>query len=221
MYAYVPDLYGDTLTVLDVEAFEIIEQVDVPPVVGSAGAPWMGTAAPDGETLLVEHNEGSAGTESVWDTSDPAAPEERVRLTSDDGLGERPLTSEIGPDSATGYVFTPGTNDVSVVDLDAGTVTDRIDVGGSAFVGTWGPNHEKLYVPVQSSDEVKVVDHATRSVTATIPVGARPYGATAGTVRPGERVLESGPSSRESLQRRLSDEGTTYCIGNCACGHQL
>jgi YVTN family beta-propeller protein len=220
-YAYVPDLYGDTLTVIDVETFEIVEQVEVPPVVGPAGAPWMGTAAPDGETLLVEHNEGLAGTESIWDTNDPAAPEERVRLTSDDGLGERPLTSEIGPDSATGYVFTPGTNDVTVVDLDAGTVTDRIDVGGSAFVGTWGPNHEKLYVPVQSSDEVKVVDHDSGSVTATIPVGSRPYGATAGRVRPGETVLQSGSSSRESLQRRLADSGTTYCIGECACGHQL
>jgi YVTN family beta-propeller protein len=220
-YAYVPDLYGDTLTVIDVEAFEIVEQVEVHPVVGPAGAPWMGTAAPDGETLLVEHNEGSAGTESIWDTSDPTAPEERVRLTSDDGLGERPLTSEIGPDSATGYVFTPGTDDVTVVDLDAETVTDRLDVGGSAFVGTWGPNHEKLYVPVQSSDEVKVVDHGSKSVTATISVGSRPYGATAGRVRPGESVLESGPSSRESLQRRLADRGTTYCIGKCACGHQL
>jgi YVTN family beta-propeller protein len=110
---------------------------------------------------------------------------------------------------------------VTVVDLDAETVTDRLDVGGSAFVGTWGPNHEKLYVPVQSSDEVKVVDHGSKSVTATISVGSRPYGATAGRVRPGESVLESGPSSRESLQRRLADRGTTYCIGKCACGHQL
>jgi YVTN family beta-propeller protein len=181
----------------------------------------MGTAAPDGETLLVEHNEGRTGTESIWDTSDPGAPEERVRLTSEDGLGSRPLTSEIGPDSAVGYVFTPGTNDVSVVDLDAGTVTERIDVGGSAFVGTWGPDHEKLYVPVQTSDEVKVIDHERRAVTATISVGSRPYGATAGTVRPSEAVVESEPSPREKLQRQLSDDGTTYCIGNCACGHEL
>jgi len=220
-YAYVPDLYGDTLTVLDVAAFEIATQIDVPAVVGDAGKPWMGTVAPDGETLLVEHNEGSAGTESVWDTSDPAAPTERVRLTADDGLGRRPLTSEIGPDSATGYVFTPGTNDVSVIDLDAGTVPGRIDVGGSAFVGTWGPSHEKLYVPVQTENEVKVIDHESRSVTATIPVGPRPYGATAATVRPPESALgESGPAS-ESLRRRLAGEGTTYCIGNCACGHEL
>jgi len=220
-YAYVPDLYGDTLTVLDIDAFEIARQIDVPSVVGNAGKPWMGTAAPDGNTLLVEHNEGRRGSEGIWDTSDPGAPEERVRLTSEDGLGSRPLTSEIGPDSSTGYVFTPGTNDATVVDLDAGTVTERIDLGGSAFVGTWGPNHEKLYVPVQSSDEVKVIDHERRAVTATISVGSRPYGATAGTVRPGEAVVDSEPSARERLRRQLSDSGTTYCIGNCACGHEL
>ncbi|WP_336000570.1 hypothetical protein [Halorientalis halophila] len=220
-YAYVPDLYGDTLTVLDVEAFEIARQIDVPAAVGDAGKPWMGTVAPDGETMLVEHDEGAAGTESIWDLADPAAPEERVRLTGDDGLGERPLTSEIGPDSAVGYVFTPGTNDVTVIDLDDGSVTDRIDVGGSAFVGTWDPDHEKLYVPVQTADEVKVIDHERRAVVTTIPVGSRPYGGTSGRVRPGEAGLTSNPESRERLRQRLSGEGTTYCIGNCACGHEL
>jgi len=49
-YAYVPDLYGDTLTVVDVDAFEIVTQVHVLPVVADAAKPWMGTAAPDGET---------------------------------------------------------------------------------------------------------------------------------------------------------------------------
>lgn len=219
-HAYVPDLFGDTLTVLDIEAFDIVTQVEVPPVVGSNGKPWMGTAAPDGETLLVEHSEGQRGTESIWDTSDPAAPTERVRLTSDDGLGGRPLTSEIGPASETGYVFTPGTDDVTVVDLTDGTVTDRIEVGGSAFVGTWGPNHEKLYVPVQTSDEVKVVDHEQRAVTATLAVGLKPYGATAATVRPSdETATQTGTNG--GLYNELSGSGTTYCIGNCACGHTL
>jgi len=220
-YAYVPDLYGDTLTVLDVDTFEIATQVEVPPVVADAAAPWMCTAAPDGDTLLVEHNEGADGTESIWDTSDPAEPVERVRLTNDDGLGERPLTSEIGPASTTGYVFTPGTDDVTVIDLEAGTVADRVDVGGSAFVGTWDPSHEKLYVPVQTSDEVAVIDHDRVEVTATVPVGSEPYGATAGRVRPSEDAIDAAASARESLRAELSDDGTTYCIGNCACGHEL
>jgi len=221
-YAFVPDIFGDTLSVIDVESFEIAEQIDVAPIDGAdAARPWMGTAAPDGETLLVEHDEGETGTESVWDVSDPAAPVERTRLTADDGLGRRPLTSEIGPDSAFGYVFTPGSNDVTVIDLDAGEVADRIDVGGSAFVGTWGPSYERLYVPVQTADEVAVIDRADREVVATIPVGSGPYGATAATARPDGDASANLRATMASLGVELEGGGTTYCIGNCACGHRL
>jgi hypothetical protein len=218
-YAYVPDLFGDTLTVLDIDAFEIVTQVDVESVGDAAAAPWMGTAAPDGDTLLVEHNEGAAGTESIWDTSDPAAPEELVRLTNDDGLGRRPLTSEIGPDSETGYVFTPGSNSVTLVDIPDQSVASQFDLGGSAFAGTWGPNHEKLYVPVRSADEVAVVDHGRGEIATTVPVGARPYGATAATVRPANPPTEGTPADA-SLGSVLGS-GTSYCIGECACGHRL
>ncbi|NHN49437.1 hypothetical protein G9464_17845 [Halostella sp. JP-L12] len=218
-YAYVPDLYGDTLTVLDVESFEIATQVAVDPVEeGTPPAPWMGTAAMDGETLLIENNEGETGTESIWDVSDPETPREVARLTSDDGLGHLPLTSEIGPDGDIGYVFTPDTEDVSVIDVEGEAVAKRLDLGGQAFVGTWGPAHEKLYVPVQTSDEVAVVDHEAREVTERIEVGPDPYGATAAGIRP------AGSGSGNRLKRLAtlavdSDSGTSYCIGECACGH--
>ena len=220
-YAYVPDLFGDTLTVLSVDPFEIATQIDVEPIGAGAAKPWMGTVAPDGETLLVEHNEGESGTESIWDTSDPANPTERVRLTSGDGLGGRPLTSEIGPDSEIGYVFTPGSNDVTVIDLDDGAVIDSLDLGGSAFVGTWNPDRTKLYVPIQTSDEVAVIDNAQQAIVERIDVGPNPYGATAAKVRP-----ESNPSSGAAVaMARLGLSATaaetTYCIGNCACGHEL
>lgn len=219
--AYVPDLFGDTLTVLDVEAVQVVRQVEVSPAGSGPAAPWMGTAAWDGETLLVEHDEGATGTESIWDVSDPLEPRERVRLTAEDGLGERPLTSEVGPDSETGYVFTPGSNDVTVLDLAAGEVRDRLDLGGSAFAGTWGPDRERLYVPVQTANEVAVIDHAAGEVTARLAVGPRPYGATAATVRPAERGASESAEALRRLSFRHGDSGTTYCLGNCACGHRL
>ena len=220
-YAYVPDLFGDTLTVLSIDPFEIATQIDVEPVGDGPAAPWMGTVAPDGQTLLVEHNEGQTGTESIWDLSDPVEPTETARLTADDNLGERPLTSEIGPDSEIGYVFTPGSNDVTVIDLDEATVVDRLDLGGEAFVGTWNPARTKLYVPVQTSDEVAVIDHEQRAIAERIDVGSSPYGATAAQVRP-------ATDSASSIEARMARVGlaeepseTTYCIGNCACGHEL
>lgn len=219
--AYVPDLFGETLTVLDIEAFEVVTQVEVSRVGSGPAVPWMGTAAWDGETLLVEHNEGATGTESLWDVSDPAEPRERSRLTAADGLGERPLTSEVGPDSETGYVFTPGSNDVTVVDLVAGEVRDRLPLGGSAFAGTWGPDRDRLYAPVQTENEVAVIDHAAGEVTARLAVGPQPYGATAGTVRPAERAASESSQALERLAFRHDDSGTTYCLDNCACGHRL
>lgn len=220
-YAYVPDLFGDTLTVLDIEAFSIETQIDVDPVGDAPAAPWMGTVSRDGSRLLVEHNEGETGSESIWDTSDPANPEERTRLTVDDGLGESPLTSEIGPDSEVGYVFTPGTNDISVVDLVDGEVTDRLDVGGSAFVGTWNPSQSKLYVPVQTTNEVAVVDHGSREVSTTISVGDSPYGATAAKVRPETDETAAMLAKLAQMGVFAASTETTYCIGDCACGHQL
>jgi DNA-binding beta-propeller fold protein YncE len=219
-YAYVPDLYGDTLSVLSIDPFEIETQVDVEPIGDGPASPWMGTVSPDGDTLLVEHNEGNAGTESIWDVSDPAAPEETTRLTADDDLGGSPLTSEIGPDSETGYVFTPGSNDVTVLDLADGRVTTRLDLGGSAFVGTWNPARTKLYVPVQTNDEVAVIDHERGEITGRIDVGPAPYGATAARVRP--RRTPTSSLSVAAARLGMTDETeTTYCIGNCACGHRL
>jgi len=219
VFAYVPDLYGDTLTVLDVEAFGIETQVEVPPVGDDdAASPWMGTVAPNGDRLVVEHQ---TGTESIWDTSDPADPELLAQLTPDDGLGEGALTSEVGPDSATGYVFTPGTNDVSVVDIEAREVAERISLDGAAFVGTWDPNREKLYVPVQTNDEVAVIDHAAREVVERISVGSAPYGVTAARVRPESDQSASILAAMAAVGLDVGDADTTYCIGNCACGHEL
>jgi len=229
-FAYVPDLFGDTLTVLRIDPFEIERQIDVPTPDGgdsgggdggtdAAAAPWMGTVAPSGDRLIVEHR---TGTESVWDTSDPAAPALLAQLTPDaDGLGEGALTSEVGPESRYGYVFTPGTDDVSVVDIETESVTDRIDIGGSAFAGTWDPAREKLYVPVQTSDEVAVIDADARELVERIPVGSAPYGATAARVRPEPDESASLLAAMAAVGLDVGEADTTYCIGNCACGHQI
>lgn len=218
-YAFVPDIFRDTLTVIDIEAFEIVSQVGVEPV-GDADSvrPWMDTASWDGDLLAVENNEGDHGTESIWDISDPENPEELARLTADDDLGVLPLTSEIGPDNEIAYVFTPRSEDITVVDLADRAVTDRIDLGGQAFVGSWEPNREKLYVPVQSTNQVKVIDHADQAVATTIEVGAKPYGATAATVRPETDAAAGFMASLASLGLPLGAVETTYCVASCHCG---
>ncbi|WP_254768152.1 hypothetical protein [Salinilacihabitans rarus] len=216
-YAYVPDRYGNTLTVLGIDPFEIRTQVAVDPVDDADHArPWMATASWDGDLLTVENEEGERGTESVWDVSDPAGPVERTRLTADDGLGESPLTSEIGPDGEVAYVFTPGTADVTVVDLGDGAVVDRLDLGGEAFTGTWGPDRERLFAPVQTEDEVAVIDHERGTVAERLPVGAAPYGATASSARPRTDALDE-VLARLAADGVVSNGAATHCIGRCGC----
>jgi DNA-binding beta-propeller fold protein YncE len=218
-YAFVPDLYGDTLTVLDVEAFEVATQVAVEPVVDGveAARPWMGTASWDGQYLAVEHSEGTNGTESIWDVSDPTTPEELARLTAADGLGAMPLTSEIGPDNRTLFVFTPNSQDVTVIDLDTQSVVKRIDLGGNAYVGTWNPERTKLYVPIQTRDEVAVIDADERRIATRLEVGAKPYGATAGSVRPRSDMTDTTLASLASLGFTVGKQEMTYCRGECYC----
>ena len=218
-FAYVPDLFGDTLTVIDIEAFEIHRQITVD-ARGRPPEPWMCTAAPDEETLLVEHNAGTDGTESIWDVSDPGDPVERVRLSPEDGLGEGALTSEVGPESAFGYVFTPGTEDVTVLDIEAGEVERRLDLGGSAFTGSWDTDYQTLYVPVRTTDEVAVVDPDSREITSTVEVGPEPYGVTGAGVRPADPA-GAAASLETPLASLTGGYETTYCIGECACGHEL
>ena len=221
-YAYVPDIAADTLTVIDVEAFEVAAQVQVEPVVDGVEDvnSYMGTAAWSGEWLAVENAEGDHGTESIWDVSDPEAPEEVRRFTEADGLGAGPLTSEVGPDSETLYVFTPDSGDVTVIDVPAGEVVDRLDLGGGAQVGSWDPDREKLYAPVQDRGEVAVIDHAAGEVTARIPVGTAPVGVTARRVRPNADALDRFRGALASLGVDVGGAETTYCHGDCYCGSE-
>jgi YVTN family beta-propeller protein len=218
-FAFIPDIYASTLTVLDAKNFNVATQIAVEPVVKGAkrANPWMGTASWDGNYLVVENDEGTHGTESIWDVSDPTAPEEVERLTKQDNLGTSPLTNEIGPNNRTSYVFTPGTKDITIIDLDARAVEKRIDLGGRAYTGTWDPSRQYLYVPVQSSNEVKVIDHTQQIVTTTISVGSKPYGATAGQIRP---ALDATGTMEAAVASIGGIEGgeTTYCIGRCFCG---
>ena len=216
-YAYVPDLFADTLTVIDVEAFEVAAQVEVEPVLEgeTESAPYMGTAGWNGECLAIEQLEGGHGTQGIWDVSEPEEPEELVRLTEDDGLGGGTITSEFDAEDETLYVFTPDTEDVTVIDVDELAVVDRIDLGGSAYVGTWDPGREKLYVPVQSSDEVAVI--RDRELIDRIGVGDAPYGATARHGRPDSDVVGRFVATLAGMGVDFGGAGTTYCIGDCRC----
>ncbi|MFB6296797.1 MAG: YncE family protein [Halobacteriales archaeon] len=225
-YAFVPDVANDTISVVQIDPFEVVEKVDAgEPASGENVLPFMSTASFDGEVMLVENGEGSlgedggtAGSESIWDISDPTNPEETAKITRDDGLPGLPITSEISPDGSTGYLFTPAANGLVVVDIEAAEITTTIDVGGNTIGGTWGPNREKLYVPVQDQNEVAVVEG--EEVTTRVDAGQNPTGATAGSVRPGDvGTAAQVQASLASLGLAVGEKMEwTYCPdGHCYC----
>lgn len=228
-YAFVTDVANETLSVVSVDPFEIAVRIPVGDPAGDGRVlPFMCTAAFDGRYLLVENGEGElgsdprtprAGSESIWDVSEPTNPVELERITRDDGLPAPPLTSEIDPDSEAAYVFTPDAETVTVIDLEERTIDRELDVGGEAIAGAWGPSREKLYVPVQTANHVAVIDRNRRAVIDTIEAGAAPTGAVGGMIRPDTNATQRIRSSLASLGLVVGGRETTSCpADNCHCG---
>jgi hypothetical protein len=229
-YAFVPDVANDTISVVQLDSFEVVEKVDAGDPVGEGNVlPFMSTASFGGDVMLVENGEGSLGedgetqgSESIWDISDPTSPEEVAKITRDDGLPGLPITSEVGPDGETAYLFTPAASGLVVVDIENAEISTTIDVGGSTIGGTWGPSREKLYVPVQNQNEVAVVSHDDGEVTARVDTGEAPTGATAGMVRPETDASDRIQASLASLGLSVGPKMEwTYCPdGHCYCGKE-
>ncbi len=226
-FAFVPEIADESLAVVRVDPFEVATRVDVGEPAGDGDVlPFMATADWDGELLLVENGEGElgpdpavprVGSESIWDVSDPEAPEELARITREDGLPAAPITSEVDPDGETAYLFTPGADAVTVIDLERRAVDRVLDVGGSALSGAWGPAREKLYVPVQTENRVAVI--ADRELVGTVDAGEAPTGAVGGTARPESDALGRLRASLAGLGLTVGDREPTFCPeDNCYCG---
>jgi YVTN family beta-propeller protein len=180
-YAYAPDRGTDTFSVLDVESFELVATVPVPPLIADPPIePFMATASPDGRYVFVENIEGQ-GTVSVFDVSDPTMPREVGRFTQEQGLGVRPLTDEFTPDGTRNFIISRNSSDLTVVDVEKLEIVGRIPLveGGNPVAGDFSPDGAKLYVPIQNRNVVAVVDAVQLKLVRTIEVGPNPVGAVA------------------------------------------
>lgn len=226
-YAYCVDVADETLTVLQVDPFEIAARVGVGESIVDDGdvLPFMCTATFDGQYLFVENGEGElgpegerVGSESIWDISDPEDPEEVAKITPDDGLPGVPITSEIDPDNEAAYLFIPGAEAVGVVDVENHDYDRTLDVGGATLAAAWGPYREKLYVPVQTENEVAVIDHEERDITTFVDAGEAPVGAVGGTIRPESDAVNNAQARLASLGVDFGEMPATYCYPQCYCG---
>ena len=187
-----PDLAGESLTVVDIQARAIIHQVQAPQAIpGEKVLPFMSTT--NGKIVLVENLEGD-NTYDIWDISDlPAEPLHLKKLTRTEGLGLDAQTSEFTPDGLHAYLIlrgdpavSPGHADASRVDVldvvkDSPTylqIVNSIELPQSCFASTgdFSKDGRYFFVNCNRRDELVVIDSQTQATVASIPTGIGPRG---------------------------------------------
>ena len=201
-YAFTPDRLGGSVSVFSVDPLAKVATLALERRGEEPLEPFMATVSPRGDYLLVE-NARDPGSESIIDVRNPNDPQEVMRFTQADGLGNRPLTSEITPDGRFGLVICRGSSDLTVIDLDALAIQGRVALpeDSNPIAGTFTPDGNRLFVPLPGRDAVAVVAVPEFEVTALLPVGTRPLGAV---------YLEAPVPERQGM---LTPLGTALAAG--------
>jgi len=192
-YFFEPDLWGESMTVVDTQHKSIIHQV-IPPRLNPEEtiSPFMATT--NGDIVLVENFE-DGGTYDVWDVSVlPNEPVHLKKLTRDnDGLGLAPLTSEFTPDGKHAYLIMNGLDsedappelasrlDVLDVMPESDTYLEIVEsialpTNCGAHTGDFSSDGRYFFVNCSRADSVAVVDNDKLQTLFAIPVGDGPRG---------------------------------------------
>jgi len=192
-YFFEPDLWGESLTVVDTQQKTIIHQV-MPPRADpeSVVSPFMATT--NGNIVLVENFE-DGGTYDVWDvTVLPNEPVHVKKLTrGNDGIGLAPLTSEFTPDGKYAYLIMNGLDsddapaelasrlDVLDVMPESATYLEvvksiTLPVNCGAHTGDFSNDGRYFFVNCSRADSVAVIDNDKLQTLFAIPVGDGPRG---------------------------------------------
>jgi DNA-binding beta-propeller fold protein YncE len=192
-YFFEPDLWGESMTLVDTQQKSIIHQV-IPPRLDAEStiSPFMATT--NGNIVLVENFE-DGGTYDVWDVS--VLPNEPVHVKKlsrgNDGLGLAPMTSEFTPDGKHAYLIMNGLDsddapaelasrlDVLDVMPESATYLDvvksiTLPVNCGAHTGDFSSDGRYFFVNCSRADSVAVVDNDKLQTLFAIPVGDGPRG---------------------------------------------
>ena len=192
-YFFEPDLWGESMTVVDTQQKTIIHQV-IPSRLDaeSTVSPFMATT--NGNIVLVENFE-DGGTYDVWDvTVLPNEPVHVKKLTrGNNGIGLAPMTSEFTPDGKHAYLIMNGLDSVDapaelasrldVLDVmpESATYLEvvksiSLPVNCGAHTGDFSSDGRYFFVNCSRADSVAVVDNDKLQTLFAIPVGDGPRG---------------------------------------------
>ncbi|MCH8274225.1 MAG: YncE family protein [Armatimonadetes bacterium] len=163
-FAYVSNLGGNTVSVIDTATNSVIATVPV------GFAPTGVAVHPAGTFVYVANR--TANTVSVIDTAANS-------VTATIPVGVEPTGVAVNPAGTFVYVANQFSNTVSVIDTATNTVVDTVSVGTDPHGVAVHRTGAFVYVSNQLSNSVSVIDTATNSVMATVPVGVGPSGVVA------------------------------------------
>lgn len=184
-YAYAPDRGGDTVTALDLNAFQVASVTPLEKLQPGPLQPYMSTVSPTGNVLFVENaivkGASQTGSESIFDLSDPAHPAEVARLSVGDGLGRGPISDEFTGDGRYSLVICRDSSQVAVVDTASYQVVANVHFpeGSNPLTGTfaYADEGDTFFVPLPGRDAVAAITTPDFNLAKLIPVGAKPLGA--------------------------------------------
>lgn len=155
---FVSDWYNARIWVLDDNSLSIKQELTV------GAAPAGLAVSPDGRFLASADRD--ADQVSVFDA-------ETLVLRHRADVGTRPFGLRFAPDGRL-FVGNVGSNDLTVLDPDGGTVQDTVPVGERPYGVAFAMG--RAFVTNQYADTVSVIDIATLAPVATLDTGEYPEG---------------------------------------------
>lgn len=160
-YAYVSNLAGNNLSVVNTADYSVVGSIPVPK--GPTGL----AVTPDGSKVYVASQ--SANTVSVISTATKS-------VIASIGVGATPTRVAVSPNGAQVYVVSQGANQIDVIDTGSQTVVGTIAVGAKPTAVAFNPAGTRAYVANVWSGDVSVIDTASQTVVATIVAASGPSG---------------------------------------------
>jgi YVTN family beta-propeller protein len=162
--AYITEQGVDSVAVVDIDAWRIVEQVKV-------GRKPAGVAvAPGGELIFVSNPE-SATVSALKRGLDG-----RHHVVAEVKAGQGPLGLATDREGKLVFVADWYNDDVRVLDAASLHELRVLKVGRSPSGMTTSPDNRLLFVANRESDTVSVIDLTNWRTVATIPVGEAPFG---------------------------------------------
>lgn len=171
-YAYIPDLFGNKIQVVNTTTGQTVYQAAVP----GLSKPFMGTVSWHGKWWAVESSAGN-GSVSYFSLANPTHPTLVKTISQTGGMGLGPHTDEFSPNGRYDFVLDRKSSQVSVVDMKTLRVVHTVNLpkGGKPRVGAFSYHGRLLFVSLEGANAVAAVNTTTFKANI-VKVGPKPVG---------------------------------------------